>query len=75
MIWPTYGELAQLVTAVAAIGAWVSSLLNRRKIKDVHNLTNSRMTELLGEVKVSSHAEGKAEGIAERNTRLHEAEN
>lgn len=74
MIWPTWSETAQLVTAIAAIGGWISSLINRSKIKKikqqvvaVHNLTNSRMTELLSEVKVSSHAAGKAEGIKESN--------
>jgi hypothetical protein len=57
----TWSEVAQLITAVAAIGAVLMSYRNSRKIEQVHVSINSRMDQLL---KTSGDAM-KAEGVAE----------
>ncbi len=61
----SYGEIAQLVTAAAAVGALVNSILNGRKLKvavsaieEVKHATNSMKDELVAEVRVSEHAKG-----------------
>jgi hypothetical protein len=43
----TWSDIAQLITAVAALGALVSSLRNKQKIQDIHLSINSRMDQLL----------------------------
>jgi hypothetical protein len=50
-----WGDLAQMITAIAAIGAVCMSYRNSRKIEDVHISINSRMDQLL-----------KASGLAQR---------
>jgi hypothetical protein len=56
-----WGEAAQLITAIAAVGAVSMSYRNSRKIEQVHISINSRMDQLL---KTSGDAM-KAEGVAE----------
>jgi hypothetical protein len=52
----------QLVTALGAIGAVVTSLINRNKITQVHMQINSRLTELLDATRKASRAEGVEQG-------------
>lgn len=51
--------IATLVTAVAGL---VVSLRNSSKIEKVHELTNSRMTQLVDEVRSGAHGAGVQEG-------------
>lgn len=60
-------DAADLITAIAAIGAVIASIRNAGKISSLHLEINSRMTQLLNETKISSHAEGME---AERNKKL-----
>jgi hypothetical protein len=63
---PTYGEIAQIITALAAFGAFVLSWRNARKIEQVHKATNSMMDKLVETTKTEAHAAGLKEGRAER---------
>ena len=61
----TFGELAQLITALAALGAVAMSARNGRKadtaqksIQEVHLSINSRMDQLLKASSDAAHAEG-----------------
>lgn len=60
----TVGEFSQLLTALAAFGAFVMSVWNSVRIKEVKHLTNSLKDELVAEVRVSERAAGRAEGVA-----------
>jgi hypothetical protein len=55
---PTWGEIAQIVTAGAAVGALLNSIRNSRKIEVVHKATNSLTDRLVETTKLASHAEG-----------------
>lgn len=55
-------EIIQAIIALAALGALAVSIWNSTKIKEVHVLINSRLTELLELTKTSSKAEGVKEG-------------
>ena len=57
----SWGEVAQLVTAVSAVSAVLMSYRNSRKIEQVHVSINSRMDQLL---KTNGDAM-KAAGVAE----------
>jgi len=57
----TAGEIAQIMTAAAAIGSCVLSWRNSRKIEEVHKSTNSMKDELVAVTAKSSKAEGKKE--------------
>lgn len=66
---PSFGEIAQLLTALSAVGALIVSILNRRTIKNVgaaveqvHVATNSMKDELVHEVRESAHAAGFLKG-------------
>jgi len=52
---------SQIIAAIAALLAALSSWHNGSKIETVHQLTNSRMSELLAAVQISSRAEGRAQ--------------
>ena len=53
-------EIAQLITAVATlVVAFTGFIVALRRIKDVHDVTNSRMDEMLEVVKTSSYAAGQ----------------
>ncbi len=57
-----------LCAALPGLFAFISSLLNRRKLKDVHGQFNSRMDQLIKEVKLAALAQGRLEGAqAERD--------
>jgi hypothetical protein len=55
---PTWAEI---VSAIAAVGAWLTSWYAASKVKEVHVLINSRLTALLDLTKASSFAAGKKE--------------
>lgn len=61
MTLPTFGEAAQIVTAAAALGAWVISLRNGKRIHEIHLSINSRMDELLKITGEERHAAGVQE--------------
>lgn len=62
---PALAEIAQILTALAAVGAVISSWRNSRKIEAVHISINSRMDQLLE----STGAAMKAQGIQEERDR------
>ena len=69
---PTWGEVAQLITAFAvALTAW-SSMRNGRKIEEVHKATNSMKDELVAATRSESHAAGVAEGTLTEQIRVAE---
>lgn len=59
-------DIAQLLTAVAAIGAVVVGWRNGRGIRSVHELTNSRLDQLIEEVRKTATEAGRKQGRAER---------
>lgn len=61
----TFTEIAQIITALAAVGAVAMSYRNSRKIESVHVSINSRMDQLL----LATNASAKAEGIKEERER------
>lgn len=61
----TLGEAAQLLTALAAVGAVMFSVRNGMRIKAYRVEINHRVTELLMSVKTASHAEGVLAGRLE----------
>lgn len=61
----TVSDASSLMTALAAVGALYLSWRNGRKIKEVHDNTNSMKDELVAAVRANSLATGKAEGKAE----------
>jgi len=60
----SFAEIAQLITAIAALGAVLMSVRNGHKIQEVHLSINSRMDELL---KAASEAARAAGATEERN--------
>ncbi len=54
----SFGDVAQIITALAAVGAVVASLRNSRKIEEVHISVNSRMDQLIESVKSDSFKDG-----------------
>ena len=54
-------EIAQVMTAAAAFAAVVVSIINLRKISEIHIIINSRMTELLRETQTNAKAAGVKE--------------
>ncbi len=62
------GEIAQLVTAFASLGALLLSWQNSWKIEEVHKATNSMKDELVKEVREASLAEGLKIGREEQHT-------
>jgi len=55
---PTWGEAAQLITALAAVGALLMSWRTNRKVEIVHKATNSLTERLVETTKIAAHAEG-----------------
>jgi hypothetical protein len=55
--------LEQLLVALIAT---IPSLIALYKIRELHILINSRLTELLNSVRIQSHAEGVLEGKSDR---------
>jgi hypothetical protein len=60
---PSWGELAQILTAVAALCAFVQSYRNSVTITAVKHATNSMKDELVREVRESAHAAGVKEEL------------
>jgi hypothetical protein len=54
----TFAEIAQLITAAAAILAVVQSMRNGKKIEDVHISIDGRMDQLLEVSKKVAHSAG-----------------
>jgi hypothetical protein len=67
----TLGELGLfiglLANAIAGALVAVAGWKTRSDVQKVHDLTNSRLTELITEVRASSRAEGVLQGRSERN--------
>jgi hypothetical protein len=59
----TVGELAQLLTAIAACIGAVSSLRNSRKLSKVERATDGLTTQLVASTAKASNAEGRAAGL------------
>jgi hypothetical protein len=58
----TMGEVAQLLTAIAAVGSCIASLRNSRKIEAVRHATNSLVDRLVVKTAAASDAEGFKRG-------------
>ena len=56
-------DVSSVFTAVAAVAAAVSSLLNRRKIQEIKVQFNSRFDEFIEEARRVARAEGRQEVI------------
>ena len=54
----TIGDVAAVITALAALGALVVSIENRHAIREVHLTMNSRLDELLKSEVTRAHASG-----------------
>jgi hypothetical protein len=54
----TVENVAEILTALAAVAAVVVSLINGKKINDVHISINSRMDQLLRATGIAAKAEG-----------------
>lgn len=57
------GDIAQVLTALAAIGSMVLSWRNSKKIEQVRHNTNSLAAQMLKEGKEASLAQGTAAGL------------
>lgn len=57
----------QAINTFGILGIAVLGYLNRKDIREVHVLINSRLTQLLELTKKSSHAEGVLEGKDENH--------
>ncbi len=66
----TYGEIAQISAAVAAICATIISLINRRKLTEIRLQVNGRIDELLKITATSNHAAGVLEERNRKNDEL-----
>ncbi len=66
---PSAGEIAQIITAMAALGAVILSWRNSRKIDQVHVATNSMKDALVTATGNAAHAAGKEEGRMEGEAR------
>ena len=51
-----------IIAAVASALALRQTVINSRKTEGIHNLINSRMSELLDSARTTAHAEGVAAG-------------
>lgn len=54
-------DIAQVLMSAAALIAAITSLRNGRKIQVIHDLTNSRLSELISVTKTEAHAAGMKE--------------
>jgi hypothetical protein len=58
--------ITQGVILILAVVGFLQRRSQAKAIQEVHLSVNSRLTELINAVKVSSHAEGRLEGMAEK---------
>ncbi len=56
------GEVSQVITAVASVGAVLVSLYNAVRIQQVHKATNSMKDELVAVTRKDALAEGLKQG-------------
>ena len=63
----SFGEIAQLISAFAAVGALLVSIHNARKIEEVRHGTNSLKDELVAVTRKDALAEGRLQGRGEPN--------
>ena len=61
MTMPSVGELAQLLTAAAAVGAMALGWWNARKIEQVRHATHSLTDRLEQTPRTEAHAAGRKE--------------
>jgi len=61
---PSYSDIAQILTALAAVGGLIISWSNSRKIEEVHKATNSMKDELVAVTKSDAFQTGITEGRA-----------
>ncbi len=73
---PSWGEIAQIITALSAVSACLLSWRNSRKIEkvdvkveQVHLATNSLQDKLVAATATASKAEGVEQGRAEERDR------
>jgi len=59
-------DIAAIISALAALGAFAVSVINAVKIKQVHVSINSRMDQLLSERGIAERAMGLQEGRDEK---------
>jgi len=57
---PPLGEVSQLLTAIAALGALAVSIYNAIRIKEVKHATNSMHDEIVALTKSEGITEGRA---------------
>lgn len=60
---PTYHEIAELIVAICAIGGFVKTLMNGRKINKMEVSIDGRLTQLLDISIESATAKGTAIGL------------
>ncbi len=60
----TLNDIASSTAAITALFAFLSSLVNRRKLNELHVIINSRLTEMLKTTGALGRSEGLAEGKA-----------
>ena len=59
---PDFGKLAELITALAALGALVSSVHASHRVQAVHLQINSRMDQLIVALRQVERSAGILEG-------------
>jgi len=64
----TISEICQVFSLLVAAATFGVSIYNSWKIREVHTLTNSKMSEMITEVRSGSLAKGNLEGRAEERT-------
>ena len=57
--------MSEWVLAVCAVGAFFVSLWNTYRIRELHVVVNSRLTQLLAVTAAASKAEGHLQGLVE----------
>lgn len=61
----TLGEIAQTITAIAALVGAINSLINGRRIKKVEHATNGLTDRLVNSTAKASLEQGRREGLKE----------
>jgi hypothetical protein len=65
----TASDVAQLLTALAAVGSCILSWRNSRKIEQVHKATNSMHDQIVAVTATSSRAQGRKDAEDEARTK------
>lgn len=61
MSWPTWSEIAQILTALAVCFSAALSWRNGRKIDEVHKATNGMQAQMIRSAGLEGEAKGRAE--------------